>query len=232
MMGIVDKTSKFFDAHPKHQKALEKAIASAQPEISRSKLKDLCRTRWVQRIDALYTFQSLLPSIFLCMETICSEGPSLWSSDSITDARSLQLAVSTTDFISALVITNFCLNYLHSLTCSLQAERKDIVDAVNEIDHVKAALQSVRKDMDIHHKKWFDVVEKLCDKLGTEVSLSRKCGHQAHRSNTPASTPSQYYCRIISIPLLDHILMEFDSRFDPHQKKSTSGFRISAFHFG
>ena len=64
------------------------------------------------------------------------------------------------------------------------------MDAVNEIDHVKAALQSVRKDMDIHHKKWFDVVEKLCDKLGTEVSLPRKCEHQAHRSNTPASTPS------------------------------------------
>ena len=106
MMGIINKTSEFFDAYSKCQKALEKAIASAQPEFSRSKLKDLCCTRWVQRIDALYTFQSLLPSIFLCVETICSEGPSLWSSDSITDARSLQLAVSTTDFISALVITN------------------------------------------------------------------------------------------------------------------------------
>ena len=93
MIGVVDKTSKFFDAHPKRQKALEKAITSTQPESSVLKLKDLCRTRWVQRIDTLSTFQSLLPSIVLCMETICSEGPTLWSSDSITDARSLQLAI-------------------------------------------------------------------------------------------------------------------------------------------
>ena len=120
-----------------------------------SKLKDLCRTRWVQRIDALCTFQSLLPSIALCMENIGSEGPSCWSSDSITDARSLQLAISNIEFISALVITNFCLKYLYSLTCSLQAESKDIVKAVNEIEHVKAALQSVRDDIDTYHIKWW-----------------------------------------------------------------------------
>ena len=89
------------------------------------------------------------------MEGICSDGPSLWSSASLTDARSLQLAVSTTDFICSLVITNSCLKYLQALTSNLQAEAKDIVEAVQEISSVKAALHNARSNVDEHHKQWF-----------------------------------------------------------------------------
>ena len=59
MIGVVHRVSTFFSAHPKRQRALESAIAQNQPESAVSKLKDLCRTRWVQRIDALNVFQSL-----------------------------------------------------------------------------------------------------------------------------------------------------------------------------
>ena len=52
-----------------------------------------------------------------------------WTSDSATDARTLQLAITTTDFLSTLVITNFCLKYLQALTSNLQAETEDIVVA-------------------------------------------------------------------------------------------------------
>ena len=44
MMGTVDRVSTFFAAHPKRQKALDKAISETQPESSIKKLKDLCRT--------------------------------------------------------------------------------------------------------------------------------------------------------------------------------------------
>ena len=59
MMGVVDRVYVFFAAHPKRQNALDKAIEEAQPGSSVSKLKDLYRTRWIQRIDALHIFQSL-----------------------------------------------------------------------------------------------------------------------------------------------------------------------------
>ena len=98
MVGVVDRVSTIFSAHPKRQRALKSAIAENQPESVVSKLKDLCRTRWVQRIDALNVFQSLHPSIVACMETICSDGRSQWSADSVTDAQGLQLALTTTDF--------------------------------------------------------------------------------------------------------------------------------------
>lgn len=85
MMGIVDKVW-IFSAHPKRQRKLE-AIESTQPEAKVQKLKDLCRTRWIQRIDALDRFQVLHPSIVQCMESISDEGSRLWSADSITDSK-------------------------------------------------------------------------------------------------------------------------------------------------
>ena len=165
MMGVMDRVSVFFAAHPKRQRALEKSIAETQPESTISKLKDLCRTRWIQRIDALHIFQSLHTSIVSCMEGICSDGPSLWSSDSLTDARSLQLAITTTAFISSLVITNSSLKYLQALTSNLQTEAKDIVEAVQEISSVKAALQNARSNIDEYHRQWFHKVEQMCQTL-------------------------------------------------------------------
>ena len=54
MIGIVKRLSFFFfSAHPKRQKKLEEAIQNAQPESNVLKLKDLCRTRWIECIDAL-----------------------------------------------------------------------------------------------------------------------------------------------------------------------------------
>ena len=155
MMGTVEKVSAFYAAHPKRQRALEKAISDTQPESSVQKLKDLCRTRWVQRLDALETFQTLHPSIVACIDTVCTEGPREWYIDSVTDARALLLAISTTDFLSALVITNACLAYLRALTSSLQAEAKDIVEATSEVSTVKASLQGIRDNIDRHHDDWY-----------------------------------------------------------------------------
>ena len=98
MMGVVGRVYHFFAAHPKHQRALEKAISDCQPSSTAHKLKDMCRTRWVQQIDAIEIFTSLHQSIVGCMGSICNDGPGLWNADSIT------LAI-TTDFLCALVIT-------------------------------------------------------------------------------------------------------------------------------
>ena len=63
----------------------------------------------------------------------------------------LLLAVSTTEFISALVIITACLQHLLGLTRSLQAEAKDILQAMSEINIVKAILQDIRNNVDEHH---------------------------------------------------------------------------------
>ena len=160
------------------------------------------------------------------MESICSDGPRLWSSDSVTDARSLQLAITTTDFICSLVITNSCLHYLQALTSNLQAESKDIVTAVGEIKNVLSTLQNIRDNISTHHSCWFRTVQKICADMGVEPSIPRRCARQTHRSNIPADTPSEYYCRTLSIPLLDHLLCEMNTRFSSHQQTALLGLSV------
>ena len=158
MIGVIHRVSTFFFAHPKRQKKLEEAIQNTQPGSNVVKLKDLCRTRWVERIDAIDRFKHLHSSIVACFESISTEGSSLWSSDAVTDASTLLLAITTTEFISALVITNECLQYFLGLTRSLQQEAKDIVQAVSEVTTLTSTLEEVRENVDSYHSEWFKTV--------------------------------------------------------------------------
>lgn len=226
MIGIVNRVSIFFSAHPKRQRKLEEAIDRVQAGSAVKKLKDLCRTRWVERIDALDRFKKLHSSLVSCFETISDEGSSSWTPDSTTDASTLLLAISTTDFLSALVIASSSLSYLMALTKSLQSEAKDIVEAVTEICNLKAVLQDLRDNVEDYHDQWFSKVEQMCTLIGTEPSLPRVCARQTHRSNVPSQTPKEYYRRTITIPLLDHMLTEIDRRFSTHQQTAVTGLYL------
>ena len=172
------------------------------------KQKELCHTRWFKRIDVLHRFKNLLPCLVNCFRTISDEGSSRWSQDSLTDANELLLAISTTEFLRALIITSSCLSYLLALTKSLQSEAKDIVQS-----KLVSVLKDVSKNVDVHHNKWFVVVEQLSSNNGIELSLLSLCGRQTHRSNITSQTSKEYYRQTITIPLLNHIISEMIHRF-------------------
>ena len=136
----------------------------------------------------------------------------------MTDACTLLVAITTTEFISALVITNECLHYFLGLTRSLQQEAKDIVQAVSEVTTLTSTFKEVRENVDPYHDDWFKTVSDMCTEVGTTPSMSRICGRQRHRASTPASSPSEYFRRTITVPMLDHLLAELNRWFSSHQK--------------
>ena len=119
----------------------------------------------------------LHPSMVHCMELISAEWSSLWSQDSITDSRTLMFTITITELVGALVITNSCLQYLLSLTFSLQAEVKDVVDAVTEVIHVIGAPKMARQNVMIHQREWFNIIEEMCHMAGVAPCLPRLCRH-------------------------------------------------------
>ena len=145
------KLHDFFHAHPKHQQQLESVIEASQPESRQRKIKDLSCTRWIQRLEALETLCTLHPSLVLCMETIQDESQN-WSTDTLTDARCLLLAITSPQFVASLVITQQALSYTTSITCSLQAESRDILEAVDDINTLTDDLQGVRDNVDGHQR--------------------------------------------------------------------------------
>jgi hypothetical protein len=58
--SYLGEISRFFQYSAKRQRFLDKAIECAE---SSSGAKDVCRTRWVQRIDSYIVFEELLPAV-------------------------------------------------------------------------------------------------------------------------------------------------------------------------
>ena len=56
MMGHVRVVSEFFNVHPKHFALLSEKIHHLLPSAGHKALIDVCRTRWVARIDGLSVF--------------------------------------------------------------------------------------------------------------------------------------------------------------------------------
>ena len=98
--------------------------------------------------------------------------------------------------------------------------------AVREIDNVTATLQDVRDNIQTHHAQWFVTITEMLSGVGMKPSVPRRCSRQTHRSNVPADTPKEYYCRTISIPVLDHLLSKLRSRFGNHQKTALLGLSL------
>ena len=48
----------------------------------------------------------------------------------------------------------------------------------------------------------------------------------SNTSNVPSQTPSEYYRHSISIPVLDHLLSELESRFTTHQLTALQGLNL------
>ena len=71
IMQTADTVSRFFNNSPKRQLALEEWIDSILPFEKRKKLKEMCRTRWIERLEAFKVFVDLFLRIFSCLEPSC-----------------------------------------------------------------------------------------------------------------------------------------------------------------
>ena len=93
---------------------------------------------------------------------------------------------------------------------------------MSEIKTLTSSLKQVRENVDSYHSRWFETVSKMCNEVGTTPSMTRISDHQRHRLSIPASNPSEYFRRTITVPILDHLLSELDKRFSSHKKNCFS----------
>ena len=213
MMGQVRVVSQFFEAHPKRSKVLKSSIVRILPQARHRRLLNVCRTRWVARIDGLGVFIELFWPIVDTLESIKNNDDGSWSTDSIRDASSLFFATISFEFIVCLVTVSGILEYTRPLTKQLQASEMDVVAAFDNITLLYTMLQRVRRDIVKEHDVWYRKAIVLADKVGTLPSQPRTTKLQKNRENTPADNPSDYYRRAVSVPFLEFCVSEMQRRF-------------------
>ena len=218
MLGIIDKVYIFFDNHPKRQYLLNTFCAAADG-LSTSKLKSLCKTRWVQRIDALQIFVEMFESIIRAFDQVTTNS-SDWSRDSTTDAMSLSKAMLNFEFIITLLTVERYMSFTHNLTTSLQAKAMDIMKATEHVATLRKVLTDVRSDINVQFHVLFNSASHLAEKYEVSVNTPRRCSRQTARENHPAENAEEYYRRSMAIAFLDHLVTEIDSRFTSHSIKA------------
>ena len=211
----------FFEWGPHKQQKLETNIEKLTTGTKKTKLKELCRTRWVERHDAFEVFIDFLPAIVETLE----EYSQITSTrkPGMPSASDLLNAILKFDFLVTLVAVHKCLSYLKGLSKALQDSGLEITKAMKHISVVKDSLNDCWSDIDNFHNSLHEKASKLAEQFDVEVKVPRICKRQTKRNNIPISDPNSYYRIAITTKFVDHLLTEMNERFtDTHSQAAMS----------
>lgn len=222
MFTAVQSAYSFFSPSPKRTEALKQKIQeSSRSERVKLKLKDVCRTRWVDRYNSLETMLILLPDVVATLEHILvSNG---WNKETTDRASALLERLTNYKFIVVLVVATNVLLTTKGLCKKLQGRSYDIAQAVTEVNSTLDNLQELRDGCDTESTRcldiWFEKVDELCSTLKVQPSMPRMTGRQIHRNSVPADNPQQFYIRNVVIPFIDDITSNMRERYNLKNKK-------------
>jgi len=194
------------------------------PDAKKTTLKNMCKTRWVERHEAYEVFFALFSSMMRALEVMANErlfagqyGDAAWSwdTDSKNKASGLANAISSFSFIITLLKAMKYFSVLKPLSVKLQKRDLDVYEAHNNSNNVTDDLQVIRDNIKDIWTKWFDLVVTTAANVGVVPSTPRRTNQQQHRDNVPGQTPSDYYKMAIAISLLDHLQSEMKAYFNP-----------------
>ena len=228
--GTMKAVYDFFN-WPKRLSLLQEKILQVCPEVNRRKLIDICKTRWIARIDALEVFETIFQAIVLALEEVKNNTNGTWNSDSCTDANGLFSQCISFEFIVSLIVARNGLSYVAPATAKLQRKQMEIVKAYSEIGILTKLVKEKREKISETHNDWYQKSVSLAQRVGTTPSTPRTCSKQILRANPPFTSVEEYYRISISVPFLDHLSSQLDLRFTPEKiKVLKKGFLLIPSH--
>lgn len=222
MLSTLTSVGLFFKYSPKRQRKFEQSIdtyneslVSGGRAITKTKLKTMCQTRWIERHTSMQDFDSMYPPLLTCFDEIANNTEGIWDGKTITEAQGLLHSISTPAFIAAFKVNLHMFGYTKPLSCLLQGSTIDVISAYQEIYTVKTILKGIRADPTKEFQSIFRSALVMAKVAGSasEMPVPRTCGRQTARSNVEASTPEEYWRRTVFVPFLDHIMPELSDRF-------------------
>ncbi|XP_065068785.1 52 kDa repressor of the inhibitor of the protein kinase-like [Rhopilema esculentum] len=224
MMGHVRVVTEFFNSSTTRFEILKKVIREVLPASRRSHLIDVCRTRWVERIDGLDVFLELYDAVVRSLETIMLNLDKSWYSDLVRDASGLFYSTTSFQFILVLVVVSRCLEITGPLTKQFQKVSFDVVAAKEKISLTCTSLHRLRSEIDDIYLGWYEEAASIAESNSIFTAMPCTVLMQVNRSNAPSESVSQYYKRNVAIPFLDHLSGQMQARFSDRNKSVLDGF--------
>ena len=171
------------------------------------KLKDLCKTRWVERHTCFETLFELYEYVIICLacianrhhDSLVSEATNYenwqWDSETRMKAAGLKSKLSSCDTVVAFVVAKNGMFPLQGLASKLQKRDLNVYQAHQMIDSVTTSITNMRSNLDERWESWFEEATNLCNSIGGEMKMPRLTAKQRNRANFPADSP-RYDIRI------------------------------------
>ena len=115
--------------------------------------------------------------------------------------------------IVIVVIVRKILSYTRGLTKKLQSIDRDLPKVTSDIKLLKKTLKDRRENIDLHHEIWHQESLTLSKEVDVKESIKRKRRPQRYRDNYDEGIEEEYYKKSLSIPFLDQLITELDTRF-------------------
>ena len=192
---------------------MEKVIKENFPEVTRKRLLDVCRTRWLERIDGVDLFEDLFLAILMTLEEIFFNLEGKYNKDTSVKVNSLLKLIFNFDFIVKLVISRHILDYTNSVTQILQGKNNDIIKGLDLINTLLNIFELVRNDIHNRHNKWYQEALALATAAHLSESKPRTCFKMSAKENHPSDTTSEFYKRSFTIAVVDEVYGQLKRRF-------------------
>ena len=134
--SYIGEIARFFDFSPKRQRLFDKAVERMASPGKAKKLKDVCRTWWVQRIDSYLVFEELLPAVHTTLQAMVHPRQYAelgtdwdWDGETITKANGFLYQLESSSFLVCFEILLKILFYLREITIKLQIQAIDVAYA-------------------------------------------------------------------------------------------------------
>jgi hypothetical protein len=125
----------------------------------------------------------------------------------------MRKAVKKFEFIVCLVLAERCLKCTKPLTLQLQSKSLDAGKAREKVSLLYLTIDDLRTNIDQTHDTFYQMALDLAKEVNIDPNKKRTAGQQIHRENVPADTTSEYYKGAVTIPFLDLLLGQVQSRF-------------------
>ena len=224
VMDQIKDISDFFNNSVPRQAVFRKNILECYPDTKTEKLRDVCRTRWVERVKGLCIFQEFFVPIVFSLEELSSTN--LYNKETTSKASALLRLLHTFEFIVSLVVTRSVFDMTLPVTYLLQSSSLDVINGFHLIESVKSLFLTVRNSVQVYHDKWYTEAVALAREVNIEEGKRRTCKKQVHRDNHDVETVSEYFKQSLTLPIIDHLNLSLKDRFNSTSLICYKGFSI------
>ena len=194
------------------------------PSATKVKINGLCKTRWVERHNTFTTILQLYPYLIKTWEEICyptnddseiyPDGNNWkWDSESRSNANGLRHTFAGFEHIVVFMLSKELLEPFRPIAECLQSRLQEVYFGFKKVGEVTQYYRQLRESVDLEHGHIYLKAIELSETIATAEGMPRIIRGRQTRPNPAVTSPCDYWRVTITIPFLDSIISELESRF-------------------